>query len=159
MHRILVLLALAALTLPAHARLGETVDQCIARYGQPVAQEDEPAVPGEKSAIFEKNGYAIWAFFLNGKCGMIIFLKIDRDKTVGHKYMGLSMGDDELKTLLDASANSFPWIEADNAEGKFWYRADGSAAAYDPNKPVLQITAKEFGEAEKAQEAKKLQGF
>ena len=48
----------------AHARLGETMEEAITRYGEPLEKT-------EKLAHFQKDGYDIYLQFFNGKCWCI----------------------------------------------------------------------------------------
>src|SRR5271170_7550617 len=62
------------------ARLGETMDQCVARWGQPVPSPDFP-LPGYEGdsfatfATFKKGDYHIIVGFLNKVVGVEIIAK------------------------------------------------------------------------------------
>lgn len=61
-------------TATAHARLGETIAQCKARYGEEIARDNE-----EKYLGFHKNGFVIMAYFDDQSlCKKLIFFQDDK---------------------------------------------------------------------------------
>jgi hypothetical protein len=95
MKRLLVILAALAMLTPAlYARLGETLEQSIARYGQPIRHSDESG----GFYVFDKNGVTIEAYFIDGVCE-----KID--------YAADEKSTNEFKSLDDAQINAFKEIE------------------------------------------------
>jgi hypothetical protein len=67
------ILILFAFITPLLARIGETPEQCHARYGDGSPFEPSP----DEDALYEKFGIRIVVVFRNGKCVTIIY---DRDK-------------------------------------------------------------------------------
>jgi len=87
----LTVLALSTLT---HARIGETVAQCNARYGEVMSPPDDN---GDRH--YNKNGFAVFASFnKDGKCAAIFYHKQNRKK----------ISTLELKALM--RANGKGWI-------------------------------------------------
>src|SRR5271170_961401 len=75
-----IVLGFALTASVCQARLGETMDQCVARWGQPVPSTDFPP-PGYEAdrfatfATFKKGDYHIIVGFLNGVVGVEIIAK------------------------------------------------------------------------------------
>jgi len=92
------------LTGSASARLGETYEQCVARYGPPVA-ETAGLLQGAKSVSFAKAGIRVRVEFLGGKAAFLSFSK-----------HGLTP-DDEL-LLLDSNAGVQVWSTVQEFVGR-----------------------------------------
>lgn len=110
-----VLCAGISLTLPARARLGETEEQCIARYGQPVA-ETTGLLRGAKSVSFAKAGIRVRIEFVDDKAAFLSFSKY-----------GLTQND-ELQ-LLESNAASQVWSAAEDFAGRRCWMAPGEGEA------------------------------
>ncbi len=100
MKALLLLSVLISLASPALARIGETREQCEARYGKPVRVLENP-----QTTIHQKAGLEVRCAFYEGKCDQIIFQHIER----GADGKRLPLTELELKTLMEA-----------NSEGKAW---------------------------------------
>jgi hypothetical protein len=98
-YPILLAVAFMLSALPCQARLGETLDQCIARYGQPVYNGPDPQGVGEGTTRFEKNGYLICVFFLKGIVAFEMFYKH------GDDYYS----NDEKDAILQADSAGGKW--------------------------------------------------
>lgn len=87
-------------SLPAYARLGETLDECVARYGD-VVERKPSRIPGSDPDIclFTKSGITIVAEFKTGKAWKIL-------------YRLSGMDDASLQTLLSAEATGDGWSSA-----------------------------------------------
>lgn len=140
-------LFLAVYSFPVQARLGETVDECINRYGQPISQT-QVALGTNVHFIFK--GVPIYAIFANGLCEVITF-------------MGVSP---ELMTaLLDANAGQFKWGEpytktlGDGFALLLWDRKDGARAEYDPRLRVMQFRSPTIRKQDRQQEKSAVSGF
>jgi len=168
MRPFLFVVFFASVILPAEARLGETEEQCVARYGSP--EPSKPGVDNGNTLVFKKNGIEIDARFENGKCVDLSFSKED----------GTDFTDDEISTLLSLNSQGLVWKVNPNpiqfsgsktvAE---WTRADGANASHwlsDPGFPTpfcFEICTKEYNDKmvaqnaadAKARAAQKLQGF
>ena len=69
--------ALVAFTLSGYARIGETLEQAVARYGDAVVQfHNDKGLPG---CVFRKNGFMVVAIFQAGKVVAI-------DYAQGHEF-------------------------------------------------------------------------
>lgn len=141
---IIMLTASAAL-----ARIGESQDECRARYGEPVDSK-----PG--SAIYVKNGLIICVEFHAGKADLLIFVKEKTD------ILGTSeaLSETEVSTLLKANGGGQEWkrLDAENLHPE-WETENGQIRARrDTLKNQLMVAtrscldrkAKEAAEAEKS---------
>ena len=76
----LSILFVLAVTATAQARLGETPDQLVARYGQPLSEADQKA-EGIKVAlaavVFQKGGFEIDVTVVDGVSVQEVFKKIN----------------------------------------------------------------------------------
>ena len=63
----LIVIALL-ITFTASARIGETREQCLKRYGRWTSKSENPAKPKYSSMRFEKGIYWVQAHFVNNKC-------------------------------------------------------------------------------------------
>lgn len=103
--RTLILLCVM-LAAPAWARLGETLEQCSARYGKPVQTDTL-----EVGARFEQAGWCICAWFDEaGKCDYIVFTKVGPrpnlsfQEVITQHHTGADISREELDALLAANA-------------------------------------------------------
>jgi hypothetical protein len=128
---ILTMLAMAAHS--ASARIGETLEQCIARYGQPVLPLKEGG-----PAIFVKSNVAICVTFYQGRADMLVFWK--RNDT-GQKG---PLSDGEVSLLMNANAGGHSWQKADNGGSTIsaWKTDDGKilAALVSPDRSLTIST-------------------
>lgn len=130
----------------ALARLGETKEECVARYGEPVAST--PALlSGAESLSFLKNQVRIRVEFLNNRAVFISFMRQD-------------MSSNDQQQLLEANRGDLVWSSPEDYAGrKFWLaKADLDdeekryATAYTISKiGVLEISLQPWVEAMKAQ--------
>lgn len=145
---LLILLFVPALLLtggPARARLGETREECIARYGQPVA-ETTGLLQGAQSISFAKAGIRVRIEFMDGRAAYLNFSKA-----------GLSQ-DDELQ-LLESNAGGHRWSKAEEYVGRRCWIApavDGEGARYASaystgNASWLEVAAKKWTDAIRVQ--------
>ena len=95
---ILVLTALLALPWNAQCRIGETLDECKARYGSPVEVKKD-------AALFLKNGMYVSAHFADGKVVEISYYK----KSPKNPKKSVCPTDTEAEILLRANAHDTPW--------------------------------------------------
>lgn len=141
----------------AHGRIGETLDQCIERYGK-VRNVTEPisgALPDEiireyRAYRFEKGNYTLLVWFVNDKAAQLVFRKSGMQ----------SFSEDERDLLLRAnlSGGEFKIKGAHR-----WESADGAVKARTAGSAVLTITTKEFEQhlerKAKQRASEQLQGF
>jgi hypothetical protein len=74
MKQLFIGLALLVSLSPCHARIGESLDQCIARYGKTVEVTD--TIP--QVVQFSKNGVNIGVIIVRGVVDVEMFQKIDK---------------------------------------------------------------------------------
>jgi hypothetical protein len=122
-------IALVALIIcsDASAKLGETLDQCIARYGTSVESN-----PKTGFVIFQKEPYVIFVRFSHDVVGQIGFFRIDHQ----------AMDDAEIKPLLETNENAAgsPFLKRVNSHvtAKIWM-AKNAVATYDQQGKALII--------------------
>jgi hypothetical protein len=119
---LLTLLLIAGETVTAWARLGETPDQLVARYGPPISEEDQKG-EGDKVAlarvVFNKGGFAIEVTVADGISVEESFKKINGDT--------FSIG--EVRTLLGNNSQGHGWEAPMTIQGeKLWMRDDDATA-------------------------------
>jgi hypothetical protein len=140
----------------AHARIGETLEQCIARYGAPVKDSTT-----EKQAGFVKAGFIVIVQLFDTKADTPAICKVERNA------LGKSaeMSDNEISQLLEANSGSKGWKQVrDTILQKYWITDDAQlVASYDTLNHSLTIMTKAATERanakKKADEDKKLNGF
>jgi len=112
----------------ASARIGETLEQCTARYGEPLTCIGE-------MVLFRKNGLDTTVFFSQGKVECVAFRKVETD--VAGRRIEIPGG--ERAVLL--SENSSGWtISAPN----IWVSGDGLLFAIKNPENALIIGTGEF---------------
>lgn len=135
---ILTLVLIVSLTATAQARLGETPDQLVARYGQPLSETDQKA-DGDKvatsEAIFQKGGYQIDVTLVNGVSVAESYKKLNGDV--------MSVG--EVRTLLTANAQEHGWEAPRLVQGeKRWSRDDSATAKLAQDGSLLTIKSRDL---------------
>jgi hypothetical protein len=121
----IVLLTLAlfpAMTAVLHARIGETPDQLVARYGQPLKEEDQKP-DGTKIALakvtFQKGGYQIEVTITGGASQQEVFKKLN----------GQPITVEETRVLLDANSQGLNWSPpVKTSDSIIWTREDNAMA-------------------------------
>lgn len=108
------------LTVPGFCRLGESVEQCEARYGKDSHQK-------EGEGWYEKAGIGIHANFRNG-----VAVKISYWKRSTELFSREKLTDLQVKEIISANADGSSWVEhkeraGDNITGKSMKRVDGTA--------------------------------
>ncbi|MDR3403355.1 MAG: hypothetical protein P4L99_12730 [Chthoniobacter sp.] len=103
----------------ARAAIGDTLEQCIARYGQPVASPST-TIPGGLYH-FEKDGLHIGIGIFAGHVDYLQFSRTSADP--GEP---LRLSEDELRRLLMANApEGHKWVARDGLENQ-WVSDDGN---------------------------------
>jgi hypothetical protein len=118
-----ILAFLLALSFPALARIGETYEQCVARYGAATSP------PTKGSARFVKGGIIIMIDFSGGIAQEIRFA----GQSDPGSFSGKKLTDAQVQSILDANAAGSPWKDitpnGGGLVGKELQREDGSAHA------------------------------
>ncbi len=148
MRAILASVLILGVTTTAQARLGETPDQLVARYGQPLTEKDQKA-QGDKislaDVIFQKGGFQVEVTVTDGISVLESFRKLN------NQPINLA----EVGILLTANSQGLNW-EAPEKSGnlRIWTRDDGATATLRPD-GSLTIKSKELATEEAA--AKRLE--
>ncbi|MBT7188274.1 hypothetical protein HN911_13220 [Candidatus Bathyarchaeota archaeon] len=168
-----VVLLLASIC-PSKARMGETPDECEARYGKHTKQQ--------KDGKFTQRTYK-----LNGFVIQVIFgTKKGAGKKVAHgisymkptEFMNARLSKAEIETFLKANAQGKSWGEVDLMRQAFtkrglagreatrtsfyydiWQHPDDMTAWYEKPKDVLTISTGVLSRYMKREKDKKLSGF
>ena len=151
----LIVVVLAGLVLPARARLGESEEQCVLRYG-PVVERTTSADPGLNLPVllFNKNGYAFTATLFHGRVGALLIQRGD----------SAELSPEEIQLFLDANRAGEKWERQPGVMPRtVWLRDDGTQAAYDELHHRLLLSTKVYLQAQadavQAEEVRKTQGF
>ena len=141
------LVCIFAGALPARARLGESREECAARYGPAIA-EVAPLLQAANCAVFMKGEIRIRIEFLNNKAS---FLSFSRP----------GLRQDDRQVILEANAGTLVWSPPSEFLGRLCWTAPANAkeparhaaayAATDNN--FLDIATDEWAKAMKAQQA------
>ena len=138
--------------LPSHARLGESIDRCMARYGQ-LIERDDPRDPGTYlKLIFASGNYKIEILFEDDHtAGRLEFYHPGVDS----QNLNDPLTSDEIQSLLDKNSNGKAWkLSKDSTEeDSQWTLSDGSATAYYEKRHLIFLTkvmAAEIAAANKA---------
>lgn len=141
-------------TISAQARLGETPNECVTRYGQPVKIDNEASL-----LVFIKAGLFIVSKFRNESCVTISFAKEERN------ILGISepLSNAEIEALLAANAFSGgDWRTEGIIPGHRWTNSL-ALAQVDATTNILTISTRAEQERQAAERAaedkKKLEGF
>jgi len=134
----LTLLFITTIAGTAWARLGETADQLVQRYGPPLSENDQKG-EGDKIAladvIFQKGGFQIEVTVIGGISVAEAFKKVNGQP--------LSIG--EVRTLLDDNAQGREWEAPQVVDGgKLWMRDDNATAMANQEGTHLLIKSREL---------------
>jgi hypothetical protein len=153
---LLTLLFVLSVTSSAHARLGENPDQLVARYGQPLSENDQKR-EGDKIAladvIFQKSGIRIEVTVTDGISVAETFSKLNgQPLTIG-----------EVRILLTDNSQGYDWEAPRVFNGERWWTRDDNATAHVGQDGSLTIKSKELvakeTEAKKDEARPSLDGF
>lgn len=154
---LLTIVFILGVTATAQARLGETADQLVARYGQPLKETDQKS-EGIKVASadvnFQKGGFQVSVTLVDGVSAAESFKKIS----------GAALSIGEVQTLLNANAGGHGWEAPRLVQGeKIWLRDDSATARLSQDGVSLLIKSKDLisaqAAAKKAESAPTLEGF
>lgn len=134
-----LLLLWTLLTAPSRANLGETVQQCVVRYGTPVGFTEATAKNPFGTVVFKAGGYVLLVFVLN-------------DKEVGARVSKADQSaftETERQTILTADETQTKWTptKSDDPTCLAWSRSDNATALYDQTKHMIIFTSPEMARA------------
>jgi hypothetical protein len=120
---LLTLFFIVSVTATARARLGETPDQLVARYGQPLKETDQKGEGGKiplAEVVFQKGGFEIDVTLVDGISVAESFKKIN----------GEALTTSEVRTLLAANSQGHEWAAPRVIKDeKCWARDDSATAS------------------------------
>jgi hypothetical protein len=135
MLRLAALAFLIIALIPARANLGDTVADCVKRYGKPDHFTEANDKTPFGTIVFSAGPYEMVVFLYdNVEVGARVTKKDKTDFAPG-----------ELKTIMDADATS-PWVAKPGSDplSQEWIRADNASATYDLEKKMLIFTTPEM---------------
>jgi hypothetical protein len=140
------LIFFSILTIPVRANMGETTEQCVARYGRPVGYSEANAKSPFGTVAFTATGYTLIVFLIHNKEVGARVSKLDKS----------AFTDAEMKTIMDADSAGSPWTSApsDDPTCLRWTRDDKATVLYDKVKRMLIFTSDEMANALHALPAK-----
>jgi hypothetical protein len=154
-----LLAAIAAVALTTSstlfARIGETEQECAARYGEPIKK-----LPDD-SLLYRKSGLGVLITFFNGKADSIAYRQIATN-ALGK---GEPISENEVEILLNSNSNGVPWKKvAVISMNRNWETENGELqATYITFENLLKVGTKDFLAREKAKkdakEGHNLEGF
>ena len=141
MNRLIALLLVIS-SISAQARVGETIEQCIARYGPVVEKQPAKLALSDKEAcVFSRNGITIVAEYKAGIAWRVAYRMIDFDA-------------DTLANLLAANALESGWskvlkigVKDVRATTNRERMATFSMGKRLMDASILEVTSAEFGKA------------
>jgi hypothetical protein len=132
-------IAAIALTTSAtlFARIGETEQECAARYGEPIKK-----LPND-SLLYQKADLNIFITFFNGKADAIAYRKIAKDQ---------QLSENEVEILLNDNSGGVPWKKREGTSvDREWVTENGELlATYDSGDHLLMVGTKDYLAREEA---------
>ena len=134
---LLTFVFILGVTATAQARLGENPDQLVARYGQPLSENDQKP-NGDKIAladvIFQKGGFRIEVTVTDGISVKEVYSKLN----------GNPLGINEVRALLTDNAQGYDWQAPHMVRGDKWWVRDDNATAQLAQDGSLTIKSREL---------------
>ena len=132
------ILLFCLLTIPSRANLGETVAQCVARYGKPGSFTEASAKAPFGTLTFVAGGYALIVFVANDKEVGARVSKIDKS----------AFTDSEMQAIMSADSAGGAWTStpSDDPTCLQWSRSDHATVLYDKDKHMLIFTSDEMAQ-------------
>jgi len=112
------------------ASIGDTFQQCIGRYGQPISHGKGDSTNGELEwYAFKKGSYEFEDQFMEG---IVVIETIWKPNGPSDPISGrLSFSTSEQKAFLIANSGKEKWSDSQPTyKGRFWRRTDGANASY-----------------------------
>src|SRR6266581_1977613 len=114
--RAVILVVLVALVFRAEARIGETEEQCVGRYGKVIERKHSEKPPAEV-CLFETGRFRIWASFLKGHVAALQVTTLD----------DAPFSEDELQVIMKANSEGATWREIEAGGYRKFRRSDDGA--------------------------------
>jgi len=161
MKKLLIIVMLACVSMSLIARINETKDECVKRYGQPTKEYNKilkEYAEDSDCQIFSKNGFVLVVEFYKDKADRILFYKLDSGGNI-YKFE-----DDELFPLLDSNLG-INWVTKINGHiGMLFLSANKLVEAFYSKKlrvfDIYTIERNQRKNIEKIEETqKKMNGF
>src|ERR1700733_6596016 len=134
----LIFSVLMANTIPCRANLGDTIDECIARYGQrlPPSGVADPGKTGAEAALFTHDGYNFEVYLLNGVVGCESISKADNSL----------LSDEDKEKIVKMESAGGNWAKPVSAHGQIiWMRSDGGAIfSYISDTPLILVMSQSY---------------
>lgn len=146
-----------AYVLPAEARIGETLEQCKARYGEATAITAKP--PAEEAYRFVRSGILVVVFMVNKRVDLIMYRPVASSGALPE------LSETQRDFFLSANGDGVGWNAVPGVRVTLdWLRSDGKVgASYDPADGVMMVMTVAYRNAHREQEAaaekKALNGF
>jgi len=147
--KFMVILLILLMPVFAFTRIGETVEECEARYGKTLGKENN-------ELGFRKGGFWIKVTFYQGIAESVSYIK---------EGPGIKISDNEIAILLQSNSGGKKWKECVfpvNIKGmKYWETEDGALIAiyhsFDHIPDDLFIVTKDSLDRQRAKEAKEME--
>lgn len=123
----------------AEARIGESVEQCISRYGKPIMRTERPE--GQEEIIFKKDYFTISANFFHGVCDSIYYSK--SKKTFWRKEEeNIPLSEGEIGVFMEANAFGKTWTSFSESDYLYWTEDRDLEAHYWKDLRILSISSR-----------------
>jgi hypothetical protein len=147
MRRIISLLLVFSLfTAPLRANLGETIQQCIARYGQPNGYSEAGPKSPFGTIVFAAGGFVLMLFIYQNKEVGARVSKADKS--------AFSAADMQLIMGADTAGSNWTSVKSDDPTCLAWKRGDNAKVLYDKVNHMLIFSSPAMLDALHAASAK-----
>jgi hypothetical protein len=123
-----IFMALMVAAIPSYAQLGDTMPQCISKYGEPVSQGVTPPFVYGTSRIFKSQNYLIMVVFINDVAAIVTINKKDKS----------AMSNEEMERILAKNTCRGSWNKPEHSTFTYtgeqvfsWDSKRGGVAIYD----------------------------
>ena len=144
---LILLLLLLGVTNICQARIGDTLEEAIERYGKPLHKAS-----ADEFAMFKEVSYYITAHFRDDKTDAITYVKVGSESSTKGAF-----SDDEIEMLLKINGNGQTWERSKDKVGlQEWKTEDRKLqAVYSESKFLVITTAGYVKRLEEAAKKKK----
>jgi hypothetical protein len=126
-----------------HAKIGDTLEQCIANYGQPLKSKNQTWPVGSTAYLFKKDNWIINLVIFNGIVGYETISKRDKSDFTAA----------EIKALLDSESDGLSWTKKSPLTGALriapWVRDDHEVVlSYIREDKLVCLDSRRFRQAD-----------